>query len=61
LPACSADLRGTGKAVYRVMISGTPTPSVFDVQALSKLKTDLRKDDPQALKATARQFEAVFL
>lgn len=43
------------------MISGTPTPSVFDVQALAQLKTDLRKDDPQALKTTARQFEAVFL
>lgn len=43
------------------MISGTPTPSVFDVQALAKIKTDLRKDDPEALKATARQFEAVFL
>lgn len=43
------------------MISGAPTPSVFDVQALAKIKTDLRKDDPEALKATARQFEAVFL
>jgi flagellar protein FlgJ len=43
------------------MISGTPTPSVFDVQALAKIKTDLRKDDPEALKAAARQFEAVFL
>lgn len=43
------------------MISGTSTPSVFDVQALAKLKTDLRKDDPQALKAAAQQFEAVFL
>lgn len=43
------------------MISGTSTPSVFDVQALAKLKTDLRKDDPQALKTAAQQFEAVFL
>jgi len=43
------------------MISGAATPSVFDVQALAKLKTDLRKDDPQALKAAAQQFEAVFL
>lgn len=43
------------------MISGPSTPSVFDVQALSKIKTDLRKDDPKALKAAAQQFEAVFL
>ncbi len=43
------------------MISGTPPPSVFDIQALAKIKTELRKDDPEALKATARQFEAVFL
>lgn len=43
------------------MNSGTAIPSVFDVQSLAKLKTDLRKDDPQALKAVARQFEAVFL
>jgi flagellar protein FlgJ len=43
------------------MISGASTPSVFDVQALAKIKTDLRKDDPKALKAAAQQFEAVFL
>jgi peptidoglycan hydrolase FlgJ len=43
------------------MNSGAPIPSVFDVQALAKLRTDLRKDNPQALKAAAQQFEAVFL
>ncbi len=43
------------------MISGASTPSVFDVQALAKIKTDLRKDDPKALRAAAQQFEAVFL
>ncbi|MEW6513286.1 MAG: flagellar assembly peptidoglycan hydrolase FlgJ [Pseudomonadota bacterium] len=43
------------------MISGASTPSIFDVQALAKVKTDLRKDDPKALKAAAQQFEAVFL
>jgi flagellar protein FlgJ len=36
-------------------------PSIFDTQSLSALKSGLRKDDPQALKAAARQFEAVFL
>lgn len=36
-------------------------PSVFDTQSLATLKSGLRKDDPQALKAAARQFEAVFL
>lgn len=36
-------------------------PSIFDTQSLSGLKNGLRQDDPQALKAAARQFEAVFL
>lgn len=44
-----------------MMNSATTIPSVFDVQALAKLKTDLRNNDPQAMKAAARQFEAVFL
>lgn len=39
----------------------SPLPSVFDTQSLGRLRSDLRKDDPQALKAAARQFEAVFL
>ncbi len=43
------------------MTSATPMPSVFDTQSLAKLKGALRKDDPQALKAAAQQFEAVFL
>lgn len=42
-------------------ISSSPIPSVFDTQSLSALKSGLRKDDPQALKAVAQQFEAVFL
>lgn len=43
------------------MSVAVPPPSVFDTQALARLKTDLRQDDPQALRAAARQFEAVFL
>lgn len=43
------------------MIPGASPPSVLDVQSLAQLKTDLRKDDPQALKTVARQFEAIFL
>lgn len=43
------------------MNAATPTPSVFDTQSLAALKQGLRKDDPQALKAAAQQFEAVFL
>jgi flagellar protein FlgJ len=43
------------------MNSATPIPSIFDTQALSALKGGVRKDDPQALKAAAQQFEAVFL
>jgi flagellar protein FlgJ len=44
-----------------LMSSAANIPSVFDTQSLSQLKGGLRKDDPQALKAAARQFEAVFL
>lgn len=43
------------------MNSTTPLPSIFDTQSLAGLKKGLRTDDPQALKAAARQFEAVFL
>lgn len=43
------------------MNSATPIPSVFDTQSLSALKGGVRKDDPQALKAAAQQFEAVLL
>lgn len=42
-------------------MSTAATPSIFDTQSLSKLRTGLRQDDPQALKAAAQQFEAVFL
>jgi flagellar protein FlgJ len=43
------------------MNTTTPIPSVFDTQSLAALKNGLRKEDPQALKAAAQQFEAVFL
>jgi flagellar protein FlgJ len=43
------------------MNSAAPTPSIFDTQSLTALKRGLRTDDPQALKAAAQQFEAVFL
>ncbi|MDP1956958.1 MAG: rod-binding protein, partial [Rhodocyclaceae bacterium] len=43
------------------MNSATPIPSVFDTQSLGALKGGLRKGDAQALKATAQQFEAVFV
>lgn len=43
------------------MNSAAAIPSVFDAQALTTLKSDLRRDDPRALKAAARQFEALFL
>ena len=33
-------------------------PNIFDTQSLVSIKSGLRKDDPQALKAAARQFEA---
>ncbi len=43
------------------MNAATPVPSIFDLQSLSALKSGVKQDDPQALKAAARQFEAVFL
>lgn len=40
----------------------SPTPlSIFDAHALTALKSGLRRDDPQALKAAAQQFEALLL
>lgn len=42
-------------------MSSSTLPSIFDTQSLAPLKQGLRRDDPQALKAAARQFEAVFL
>ncbi|MDE2600376.1 MAG: flagellar assembly peptidoglycan hydrolase FlgJ [Rhodocyclaceae bacterium] len=38
-----------------------PTPSVFDVNALTTLKSQVKSDDPEALRAAAKQFEALFL
>lgn len=43
------------------MNTTTPLPSIFDTQSISGLRNGLRKDDPQALQATAQQFEAVLL
>ena len=43
------------------MNAATPVPSIFDMQSLSSLQRGVRQDDPQALKATAQQFEALFL
>ncbi|MFN3883345.1 MAG: flagellar assembly peptidoglycan hydrolase FlgJ [Rhodocyclaceae bacterium] len=43
------------------MNSAAAIPSVFDAQASTISKNGLRKDDPQALKAAAQQFEALFL
>jgi flagellar protein FlgJ len=43
------------------MNSATPLPSIFDTQSLAGIKKGLRTDDPQALKAAAQQFEAIFL
>jgi len=43
------------------MNGASQIPSIFDTQSLAGLKDGLRKNDPEALKATARQFEAVFL
>ncbi len=39
----------------------TPTPSVFDVNSLTSLKSQVKGDDPEALKAAAKQFEALFM
>lgn len=36
-------------------------PSIFDVNGLAALKRQAKDNDPQALKAAAQQFEAVFL
>src|ERR1700749_4597495 len=38
----------------------TPT-SVFDVNSLTTLKSQVKGDDPAALKAAAKQFEALFM
>ncbi|MBX9849187.1 MAG: flagellar assembly peptidoglycan hydrolase FlgJ [Rhodocyclaceae bacterium] len=43
------------------MNSTTTLPSVFDVNALTSLKTQVKSNDPEALRAAAKQFEALFL
>lgn len=43
------------------MNPGAPLPSVFDVNALSSLKSQVKSEDPEALRAAAKQFEALFL
>jgi flagellar protein FlgJ len=43
------------------MTSVSANPSVFDVNALTGLQAKVKAGDPQALKAAAKQFEALFL
>jgi peptidoglycan hydrolase FlgJ len=38
-----------------------PLPSVFDANGLAAIKRQVKANDPAALKAAARQFEALFL
>lgn len=42
-------------------MSTSPVPSVFDVNALTSLKAKVKSDDPEALRAAAKQFEGLFL
>lgn len=37
------------------------TPSVFDVNVLTSLKAKVKSNDPEALRAAAKQFEALFV
>ena len=43
------------------MSASTPIPSVFDVNSLTTLKAQVKSDDPEALRAAAKQFEGLFL
>jgi flagellar protein FlgJ len=43
------------------MNSVTPIPNVLDVNSLTSLKSQVKSDDPEALKAAAKQFEALFM
>ncbi len=43
------------------MTTSAAAPSVFDMNNLTALKGAVKKDDPQALKSAAQQFEALFL
>jgi peptidoglycan hydrolase FlgJ len=47
--------------LHATMDAGTLNPSVFDANSLAALKRQTRSNDPAALKATAQQFEAMFL
>lgn len=42
-------------------INTAANPNIFDVGSLTTLKRQVKDGDPQALKAAARQFEALFL
>lgn len=43
------------------MTMSAPAPSIFDASSLAALKRQVKADDPAAMKAAARQFEAMFL
>lgn len=43
------------------MLNANRTDAYTDLNALAKLKTEARKESPEALKEAAKQFEAVFL
>lgn len=43
------------------MSTPAAVPSIFDMNNLAALKGAAKKDDPQALKAAAQQFEALFM
>ncbi len=43
------------------MMQTSTTPTIFDVRGLAALKSQAKSQDPAALKATAQQFEALFL
>lgn len=43
------------------MLNANRSDIYTDLNALAKLKTEARKESPEALKAAAKQFEAVFL
>ncbi|MDP2808786.1 MAG: flagellar assembly peptidoglycan hydrolase FlgJ [Rhodocyclaceae bacterium] len=42
-------------------VSSAIDPSVFDLNGLAAIKRGVKNNDPQALKAVARQFEALFM
>jgi len=42
-------------------MTSSAVPSIFDMNNLAALKGAVKKDDPQALKAAAQQFEALFM